>query len=177
MIKHIAACKNYKAEQEKSKSSKTCGYFTLSITHRYDKDYWLIIECKENTTLQDVDQFLRDIWLECCGHLSAFTIYGEQYERFPAKEGFWGPPAKSMKYQLKKVFEKGMNVEYEYDFGSTTDLVISVSDYRVAPWKKDNIILQARNNPIECICSECGEKPAEWVCTECLYEGSSMYDD
>ena len=29
---------------------------------------------KENATLECLDQFIRDIWVECCGHLSAFDI-------------------------------------------------------------------------------------------------------
>jgi len=31
-------------------------------------------------TLTDLDGFLRDIWLECCGHLSAFDIGTVRYE-------------------------------------------------------------------------------------------------
>lgn len=27
--------------------------------------------------LDDLDQFIRDIWVECCGHLSAFYIEGK----------------------------------------------------------------------------------------------------
>jgi len=26
-----------------------------------------------NSKLEELDQFLRDIWLECCGHMSAFS--------------------------------------------------------------------------------------------------------
>lgn len=63
-----------------------CGYFQTVITGKYDKDYWLIIEISENTSLKELDQFLRDIWLECCGHLSAFEIGGIQYEVVPNKD-------------------------------------------------------------------------------------------
>lgn len=174
MIKHIATCKERIKKTEEKASIKSCGYFTLSITGRYDRDYWLIIECRENANLQDVDQFLRDIWLECCGHLSEFDIGGVSYERFPADSSMWGRPTKSMKYSLKSVFEKGMNAGYEYDFGSSTDLIITVSDYRVEPWRKDKITLLARNNPVEYVCSDCGKKAAKWICTECFYNGSGF---
>lgn len=174
MIKHIGACKERTKEIEEKASEKQSGYFTISITGKYDKEYWLIIECKENTTLEDVDRFLRDIWLECCGHLSAFDILGESYERFPNDSGDWGPPAKNMKCQLKRVLKKGMQIGYEYDFGSTTDLILTVSDYRIGPWKKDKINLLARNNPMEFICSECGEKAAVSVCPQCIYEGTGF---
>ena len=174
MIRHTAVCKERIKEMEKTTSKKPCGYFTLSITGKYDRDYWLIIQCKETAILQDVDQFLRDIWLECCGHLSAFDIGGELYERYPDSSGMWGPAPKSMEHQLKSVIEKGMNIGYEYDFGSTTELIITVSDYRLEPWKKDNVTILARNNPIEYLCSECGKKAAKWICTECIYDGSGF---
>ena len=48
-----------------------CPILRIGVMH--DRDYWLIIECKENTLLQELDQFLRDIWLECCGHMSIFN--------------------------------------------------------------------------------------------------------
>jgi len=32
------------------------------------------MQVKDNAALSDLDSFLRDIWLECCGHLSAFEI-------------------------------------------------------------------------------------------------------
>ncbi|MBK5247471.1 MAG: hypothetical protein JJE49_09435 [Peptostreptococcaceae bacterium] len=87
MIRHTATCKERMKEMGKTAGVKLCCYFTLSITGKYDRDYWLIIECKENAMLQDADQFLRDIWLECCGHLSAFDIRGESYERFVDTSG------------------------------------------------------------------------------------------
>lgn len=174
MIRHLTTCKERKKENERSTSIKQCGYFTLSITGKYDKDYWLIIDCKENAALEDVDQFLRDIWLECCGHLSAFDIGGVSYQRYPNDTGYWGTPPKSMKAQLKSVFEKGMNIDYEYDFGSSTDLIITVSDYRVGLCKKDKIKLMGRNYPIEFICSECGEKPARSVCPQCICDGDGF---
>ena len=94
----------------------------------------------------------------------------KSYERFADTLKLWDSPSKSMKTQLKTVLEKGMNIGYEYDFGSTTDLIITVSDYRIEQWKKDNITLLARNNPIEYLCSKCGENAAKSVCPECIFD-------
>ncbi|MDD4681537.1 MAG: hypothetical protein PHP79_11805 [Clostridia bacterium] len=174
MLRHIVACKERVNENEKATGVKRCGFFILTITGKYDRDYWLIIECRENTMLQDVDQFLRDIWLECCGHLSAFDIGGELYERYVDNSGLWGEPSKSMKHQLKNVLVKGMNISYEYDFGSTTELIITVSDFRVGPWKKDKLTLLARNNPIEYLCSNCGKEAAIAICPICVYDGTGF---
>ncbi len=171
MIRHITACKERKKELEKATDSKNCGHFTLSITGKYNNNYWLIIECRENATLKDVDQFLRNIWLECCGHMSAFYIKGQAYDSSINSSGLWGPPSKSMTQQLKNVLEKGMVIDYEYDFGSTTYLTISVSNYILRPQNKDKITLMARNKPHEFLCSTCGKNVARSVCSFCIYEG------
>jgi hypothetical protein len=36
--------------------------------------YWLIIEAKTDAQLGQVDGLLRQLWLECCGHRSAFRL-------------------------------------------------------------------------------------------------------
>lgn len=41
-----------------------------------------------------------------------------------------------MNCKLKSVFELGMQIEYEYDYGSTTELNINVQDYYYAPNQK-----------------------------------------
>ncbi|GHV12564.1 hypothetical protein FACS189491_05810 [Spirochaetia bacterium] len=38
----------------------------------YQKEYWLLLDIALNATLEDFDDFLRQIWLECCGHMSGF---------------------------------------------------------------------------------------------------------
>src|SRR5436190_20896411 len=41
--------------------------------------YWLYLSVPFKTNLEDLDHFLREIWLECCGHLSQFTIDHKMY--------------------------------------------------------------------------------------------------
>jgi hypothetical protein len=36
--------------------------------------YWLVIEAKADGQLGHVDRLLRQLWLECCGHMSAFRV-------------------------------------------------------------------------------------------------------
>lgn len=71
--------KSVKKINEKTIGRKR-GYFELAICSKYDKNYWLFIEVKETATLKDIDDFLRDIWVECCGHLSEFDIDGVSYQ-------------------------------------------------------------------------------------------------
>lgn len=173
MLKHLLACKERKNVLDKETGKRKSGYFELVISGKYISTYWLIIEMRDTATLKDLDIFLREIWVECCGHLSAFTINGETYEVLPDTDDIWGgfsEPSKSMDYKLKDVFSVGMSAEYEYDFGSTTELVIKVQDYRTGVWKKDAVTILSRNNSPEILCSVCGEKKAEWVLPERYYE-------
>lgn len=172
MNKHLPVCEERQKKWAEEISGKECGYFELAVYPKYNRDYWLYVEVKEEATLKDVDQFLRDIWVECCGHLSSFDIDGISYDVAPQDDLFWGEPTKSMNCKLKSVLEKGMTFDYEYDFGSTTELMITVVNYRSGIDRKEKIIILSRNNPIEILCDACGKKAAEYICGECFYEGS-----
>lgn len=167
MLRHLAACKERKAAMEGKKNKNF--YYELVISAKYNKDYWLIIQISENATLEYLDHFIRDIWVECCGHLSAFHIAGEQYEVCPDEDPFWGEPAKNMDYKLKDVLECGMKFGYEYDFGSTTELEIQVQDYYEDPGQKEALVILSRNNPIQYICGKCGKNVAAWVAADAMY--------
>lgn len=66
------------------------------IYGKYSKDYWLIIETSENTTLNELDQFIRDIWVRML---------------------------------------------YEYDFGSTTELIMNIHSVRDGAKGKNEIVI------------------------------------
>lgn len=176
MLKHLATCK-IRQERLKEESDKTeCGYFQILIFGKYLKEYWLIIEISEDSKLKDLDKFLRDIWLECCGHLSEFNINGRSYESMPSKDTFGGNNSKSMNYKIKNILSVGDEFSYEYDFGSTTELQLKVEKYRTGEKKSDKIIILSRNNPPKILCSNCEKNKAKWVeveeygywCEECL---------
>lgn len=48
--------------------------FHLVIEGRYAKAYWMHVAAPLAAPLSKLDRFLRDTWLECCGHLSAFHV-------------------------------------------------------------------------------------------------------
>lgn len=175
MNKHLSACKEHQSRLAAETGKKKCGYFELAIHPSFGKSYWLFVEIRETATLQDIDTFLRDIWLECCGHMSAFEIDGVSYEMEPDVSSFWREPAKSMNHKLNTVLREGMTFGYEYDFGSTTELVITVVGHRVGDWKKEKLTILSRNNPHEYMCGECGKKPAVVICSECYWEGGEGF--
>ncbi len=186
MLRHLEACKDRKNKLAAETQKRKCRYFQIVIAGKYVKDYWLIVETSENTTLKELDEFIRDIWVECCGHLSAFTIKGIQYESYPNADKFWGMPSKNMNYRLKDVVEVGDSILYEYDFGSTTELILKIHSCREGQKKNHEIVILSRNNPPEIICSNCGQREAKWVnpeeyygekpfwCEQCLKE---RYDE
>jgi|Deesub1362B_J571_1020462.scaffolds.fasta_scaffold00281_4 hypothetical protein len=134
--------------------------FHIMVDGLYQPQYWLHIEIKANAKLQDLDQFLRDIWLECCLHLSAFEIDGVEYHSMPEGE-------RGMYFKLGRVLNPRMEFYHIYDFGTSTELRLRVVSERTGKIDKKVRIL-ARNEPPDIRCG-CGEK-AKWICPICLVE-------
>lgn len=128
--------------------------YLLKIEGKYNKDYWLYIDAPINKTLSDIDAFLRDIWLECCGHMSAFYYSGYDAIKTTKKLNSFMP---------------GDKIRHAYDFGSTTELLITFVAKIKRPRRKEAIRLLARNIPFHFTCHECGE-PAQYILTECDYD-------
>lgn len=167
MGRHLSACP---ARKEADKSIPGAGRLPGSIYHlriSAYKFYWLHIEVDSASPLRLIDGFLRDIWLECCGHLSAFTIRGEDYSVTSMEEAMlpWGMETNSMDVPVNRVLEVGDTFDYQYDFGSTTRLEGRVVAERRGVLPKPVRIL-ARNNPLPFQCSGCG-KPATEICLDC----------
>lgn len=177
MLRHLQACKKRNVKLAEERGKRRCRYFQIVIYGKYVKNYWLIVETSENTTLKELDKFIRDIWVECCGHLSAFTINEERYESCPDTGGFWGIPAKNMNYRLKDVVDVGDSILYEYDFGSTTELILDIHSCREGEKKNNEIVILSRNNPPKIVCSNCKQNTAKWVDPEGYYEGLPFWCD
>ncbi|MEM2935108.1 MAG: hypothetical protein QXF32_01940, partial [Candidatus Thermoplasmatota archaeon] len=144
--------------------------FHLLITTPHRVEYWMHVELPEDKTLKDLDDFIRDIWVECCGHLSAFTIENTRYyshyedlDRFNLHK----IKEENMDIPAGNVLHVGLKFNYEYDFGSPTRLTLKVLSEREGSIKEKSIQLMARNDPPKRVCVVCG-KPAKWICTQCI---------
>ena len=126
----------------------------LKIEGAYEKNYWLYIDVPVNKTLSAVDIFLRKIWLECCGHMSAFS--DPRHEELGKGRQLGG-------------FAPGDKILHEYDFGSTTESLITVVGDTYREPQRNAVRLLARNAPPAFICCKCG-KAAAYICVECIYE-------
>lgn len=88
MTGHLKTCKVRLAPM-KEKSGPVQRLFHVFVEGTYRPGYWMHLEVPAAAMLVDIDDFLREIWLECCGHLSEFTIKGASYASVVAEEG-WG---------------------------------------------------------------------------------------
>ena len=186
MTNHLKKCLK-PGQLEPAQGAKTARCFHLVVGATYDPAYWLHLELPAAATFGDLDRVLRDIWLECCGHMSAF--------RFPQKQvrptspldlaqllkqfsrgglaGGLDDEERIMRERLGKRLQPGVKFDYEYDFGSTTELSLRVLDEYSCSVSKPKTRMLARNEPPDIRCAECG-KPATQVCVGC--EGVSLCD-
>ena len=137
------AMKNHLLKDHGGENGQECRLF--KIEGAYDKDYWLYVDIPVDKTLNALDKFLRKIWLECCGHLSEFQGAGKSSKVGNLREG--------------------SQFLHLYDFGSTTETLITVMGTTWRPPQREAVRLLARNIPPQFPCIKCGA-PALYVDTE-----------
>lgn len=116
---------------------------------------FLNILASDKALLEDVDDFLRAIWLECCGHLSGFSKMEEDAS-------------------VVEAFSSNKKVIYDYDYGSTTRLEIKLIGSHFIT-QKEKIKLLSRNEPLKIMCSDCGKNPASEICIEHSWQGNDGF--
>lgn len=126
--------------------------------------FWVYLEIEAKKTLKQLDKFLRDLWLECCGHLSSFTINNQRYNIYEEELDY---DEKDMNVKLNGVLKPGLKFDYEYDFGTTTELSLKCLKEKEG---NKGITIIARNDPVDFKCEICGAEAKE-VCTQCIWDG------
>ncbi len=159
LTRHFLKCAKYveAIEEADKKRGKKQKIYHLQIQDAWQKDFWLHLEMEDSADLDDLDAYLRSIWLECCGHLSQFSTGG------------WGNEI-PMNTTIKKLFKQGLELTHIYDFGSSSETLAKVIGEREGkPLTKYPIFLMARNEIPQVTCTKCKQK-ASWLCMECMYE-------
>lgn len=163
---HLRACRERKAALKGKTSRRQSVYepdaYYIRAEATYWPEFWLDLEVSGVAPLQDLDDYLRAIWLECCGHMSAFTLGG------------WGTPQLAKEAFVADVFRHKAKIMHVYDFGTeswTTLKRISVRKGQTTTRRP--ISLMVRNRLPEVVCLECGA-PAGWLCVECVIEEDRM---
>ncbi|KKL99216.1 hypothetical protein LCGC14_1816630 [marine sediment metagenome] len=162
MTKHLQFCMSENLQSEQSNNR-------IFLIKAAAGPFWVYFEVDASSTLGNIDRFLRDLWLECCGHLSAFTIDSSRY--YSHREAL-EPGEKGMDIPLRQVLSPGAKFRHEYDFGTTTELDLQCISERKGKVRSKTQVM-ARNDMPEILCDECG-KPAKEICTECLWEGKGL---
>ena len=143
-----------------------------------NRPHWMELGVRCDVTLRELDQFLRAVWLECCGHLSHFTINGVEYSvvvPMPGENRNFEPESKReaswrhMGRSISAAIPPLTAFHHEFDYGSTTELelehlaVFGELIQKVAPtqpWHGGKIVILARNQS-QRGCLRCG-RPAQW---------------
>ena len=68
---------------------------------------WRLAFSSARPTSEDPDEYLRAIWLECCGHLSQFNIGGMLYDRLGVDPGYL-EGCESMEVSVDRLFSVGL---------------------------------------------------------------------
>ncbi len=140
---------------EKRKKDESVKNLRLRIVDQYSKKFWLIVEVNNQAALKDLDNLIKDVWVECCGHLSLFGGYGNEIGK---------------RRIIIDILKPGDTIDYIYDFGSSTELIIEAlgySHYQLSNNKK--IELVARNYLPPSNCKKCGQQ-ATMICSACCDE-------
>jgi hypothetical protein len=182
-------------EQKATANPKGKSYLVkVETASRYESSsYFLSLWVDGTATMGDIDNFLRAIWLDCCGHLSAFTnpakghgggwdyfevieLLGQgkqkQYEKLMEESSGEVP----MSRKASQVFYKNLKLKYEYDFGSSTYLQLTAID-EFSVKADEEIVLLSRNEPLEWLCDSCQKEPATQICTVHDWEDDSHFCD
>ena len=141
----------------------------VAVTDDVPATYWLYIRIRKTATLRDVDDLIRRTWVECCGHLSAFSAGGVTYTSEDDGGGGGAPGTKTMGENAAAVIGKGGAVGYEYDLGTTTGLVVKSAGACSAAGMRRKAEVVARNGDLDLVCGACGKAPPTLVCTECVW--------
>jgi hypothetical protein len=146
--KHLDAHLTKMQKEDTGKSHETYCHIVVEADIMF-----LHLLVKGKAALKKIDDFLRDIWLDCCGHLSNF---GHKDFKISATQ------------KVSDVFESKVKIFHDYDYGSPTRVLLKgIKNYNLK--LKEDIVLLSRNEPLKLICSKC-KKPATNICTFCDYD-------
>ena len=154
MMTHLRQCLPASADGRPAKP-----VLLLRVQTGSDPVFWLTMAAGWEARLGRLDTLLRHEWLECCGHMSEFYTAGRREV--------------SMNSRMNQVFACiGDRLNYVYNFGSSTELVVSFAG--LAEGTSEKPVVVARNEPPVWPCDVC-KLPAASVCSDCGYSGAGFF--
>jgi len=152
--KHLA---RHLADREKAEAGSTTQTYCHVVVEADVMFLHLLV--KGDAKMKTIDNFLRDIWLNCCDHLSGFG-----HKNFKI----------SMNHIAQDVFEPRIKIFHDYDYGTTTRVFLKgLKHYKLC--QKENIILLSRNEPLKIMCVMCNKEPAANLCSTCIWDQEAFF--
>lgn len=171
MTRHLKSC----SPVHDSSRRAPARLFHLRVEDAYSPVFWIDLEMKTGATLADLDAFLRETWLECCGHLSAFDIGGTSFQgSYDSGPLVYDASDRSMDVKLEEALDVGTHFYHTYDFGTSTELKLRVAGEREGRIGREPIRVLSRNEAPVWTCALC-EEPATQICTFCMYEQENPF--
>jgi hypothetical protein len=180
--RHVKSCivKNKNAELQTVPDNDSV--YLIKITERYVKGYALYLLIDGCVLLGTLDNYLREIWLECCGHLSTFLIDGQRYDCSPEYPGEYDMNHEIRNLPIDKKFE------YMYDFGSTSYLQLELMGIYKYKHTDIGIHLIGRNTFSTPKCSSCDKEAdvyavnpdsikGQFMCSSCFDKKEKEVDE
>ena len=125
----------------------------IRVTYPEDPSFWLYAAVKEDAALRHIDNFIRNTWVECCGHASLFTIGGVDYTSNTRIL-----PGKSMNAKVMDVLHLKETADYQYDPGTPTELQVEWVGTVYLPARREKALHLAQNYMPKYRCVRCGRR-------------------
>ena len=136
--------------------------------------FWVFLQIPGDHTLEMIDAFLRDEWLECGNHIRIFDIEGVFYDSDPEDAYV---ESRSMDYEIRNILKDKMTFGYRFDLKYTTELRLTVTAGNVPPLiPAEGIVPLAVHDKVSFHCDICGKEAAK-ACMHCFYYDDDSYDD
>jgi len=160
---HVSSCS--KIAKLKSAFTSPCTLYRLRVV-TMRQPYELIIDVRGDAPMSFLDAFLRDIWMECCNHLSSFACVACDEDFDENAKQPKGNNRPTMERHIASVFASCVIAVYRYDFGTTTSVLIQRVSVTENAKQDVGIFVLARNE------GSGYNSPREGACG---YRGPSKY--
>lgn len=170
--KHTASGMTGHLKKHLTGAGGDADHFVIRIDGGPGSPFWMYVQVSTEATFGVLDKFLRAVWLECCGHLSEFTVDNATVGE---------------RKRLSAFLSDGTKFLHQYDMGTTTMLRLSTigRTARIMPVRgwvhKDaycppppvfgegKVYIMALHDKVRYNCEKCG-KAADYVCGQCIYD-------
>lgn len=152
MHDHLESCIRPWTWQPRDDDQEINDTFTR-VTFKAEPNFWMVAVIREDVTLRQVDEFLRNVWLECCNHLSQFDFGGMMVgcDEFDEEmrhhfDDIDTSHVATFDSELMKIALPGTTFKHEYDMGSESITEITVNGLLELPESRP-ITVVAQNHP------------------------------